>query len=183
MYVAVETHPNLHPASCSWGGYGLGPAKLFLRVINPDLVSDTLLISDITFNEWAKAMGYSKITEEETLIKELRNEANELANALSVKLDILANLRAMLPNLEVFEQRVQDFLGAVGRLCDPIDKSESGDTVPDSNESDGTSESSNESQLDGIQPATDDVKPPRPSTPVRPADPRRAVHGSKSTRE
>lgn len=182
MYGTVETRPNLQPAACSWGGFGVGPAKMFLRIENPDEISPTLLVSDIIFAEWAKLMGYSKITETETLTKELRTEANELANDLSLKLGVLANLRAMLPDLDVFEERVQSFLESVGKLCNPIDKpsDESDGKLCDpinksTDESDGITEPSDESQLDGIQPATNGDESGNPSTPVRPADPRRSV--------
>ncbi len=106
MIIGVEENPQLQPAQCSFLGFGKGPAKKFLRVVNPDSNTDTLLISDICFDEWAKVMGYSPIEDGERLLKQLKEEADGLYPTINSMLDGLSSLRGQLSGLENLEARI-----------------------------------------------------------------------------
>jgi len=106
LIVGVEETPQLQPAECSFLGYGKGPAKKFLRVLNPDSNTDTLLISDICFHEWAKVMGYVPLDVRDRLLQELKDEANGLGPSISSTVLELASIRGELAGIKNLEARV-----------------------------------------------------------------------------
>lgn len=124
MIVGVEETPQLQPAECSFLGYGKGPAKRFLRVLNPDSNTDTLLISDICFHEWAKVMGYVPLDVRDRLLQELKDEANGLGPSISSTVLELASIRgelAGIKNLEARVVRLTELLGAINGIVEPAE--------------------------------------------------------------
>lgn len=90
MIVGIETEPQLQPAACSFLGHDKNTAEWFVRLVSPvDVFSDTLLMSNVAFNEIAKAVGYID-----------KRVAYQAVEDLSRKIDdVLVNLDAATAEL------------------------------------------------------------------------------------
>lgn len=133
MIVAVEDIPQYYPSECSFGGGGANVNSKFLRVVNPDTATDTLLIGDTMFNEFAKAMGYVRKTDVfahvESLREEVRN-ANAAFDNLSTDINATHRVVDALEAISVVLGNVQDALLVVANLATGVSEDPNGTPEP-----------------------------------------------------
>jgi hypothetical protein len=109
MIIGMEETPQIQPAVCSFLGFGSAPGRKFIRLIAPnDVFSDTLLMSDVAFNEIAKMFEYVPVG---TLLKgvdELRAElANVDSNINNLALE-LSSVGAIMAGLSSFDASIEN---------------------------------------------------------------------------
>jgi hypothetical protein len=133
MIVSVEEVPQIQPAECSFGGGGANVNSKFLRVVNPDMGTDTLLIGDVMFREFAKAMGYIPKDEAVALVEALREEVKKANAAFD---DVTASINASrsvvdaLENVSGVLETVRDSLNTASAIATGVDESSDGTSEP-----------------------------------------------------
>lgn len=133
MIVSVEDIPQLQPAECSFGGGGANVNSKFLRVVNPDTATDTLLIGDTMFNEFAKAMGYIRKTDAHLLVEKLREEVVKVNAALADATNALNGSASIVSALETVSSvlaGIRDSVDSVAGIATGVD--EDADGTPES---------------------------------------------------
>ena len=133
MIVAVEDIPQYYPSECSFGGGGANVNSKFLRVVNPDTATDTLLIGDTMFNEFAKAMGYIRKTDAHLLVEKLREEVVKVNAALADATDVLNGSASIVSALETVSNvlaGVRDSVDSVAGIATGVDEDADGTVEP-----------------------------------------------------
>ena len=125
MIVGVEEIPQLQPAACSFSGHGSGSAKKFIRIVNPDVFTDTLLISDHFFKQMADEMGFVEVDTNSKLLKELQDRINELAPTVHSFLSELGLLRQRFDNLQALEANILQLKSTMDGLVGIVESPES----------------------------------------------------------
>lgn len=130
--VAIEEVPQYHPAFCCFNGNDRATSKWFIRVVNPDLETDTLLIGEPFFHEMAKRVGYVKLEEIDKAKKTLEEELVNVTVAIDNLTSELSTLATSLASLDAIEKRVADLRKIVSAAGSLVKKSaESTGTTPD----------------------------------------------------
>lgn len=121
MIVGVEHDPQLQPAKCSFSGHGKESCSKFIRITNPDLNYDTLLMSEHYFKQLADLMGYVELKHETKLLIELQERFNELAPTIHSFLSELSSIGQRLDSLSALETdltgltaTMESIIGATG---------------------------------------------------------------------
>lgn len=133
MIVAVEDIPQYYPSECSFGGGGANVNSKFLRVVNPDTATDTLLIGDTMFNEFAKAMGYIRKTDAHLLVEKLREEVVKVNAALADATNVLNGSASIVSALETVSNvlaGVRDSVDSVAGIATGVDEDADGTVEP-----------------------------------------------------
>ena len=133
MIVSVEEIPQLFPSECSFGGGGANVNSKFLRVVNPDTATDTLLIGDVMFNEFAKHMGYIRKDEAIALVEALRSEvkkANAAFDNVTASVDATSNIVSALEAVSSTLASVRDALVSVAELATGVSEDSDGTVEP-----------------------------------------------------
>ena len=118
MIISIEEVPQLQPAVCSFLGFGAGPGRSFIRLVAPDTDYDTLLMSDVAFDEIAKVFGYVKKTVYRQAVIDLRAEINATQHAMAAIISELDSFRAGLPHLTNLESSVENLKKLLGSITE-----------------------------------------------------------------
>lgn len=105
--VGVEEVPQLIPAECSFNGSDKATNSFFIRVVNPGLYTDTLLISETFMEDLAKVSGFVRKTEAMQNVEELRGAIKNADVTLDAATAQLSHLRAVLGDLQTLETRLE----------------------------------------------------------------------------
>lgn len=133
--VGIEEVPQIQPAADSFAGYDTNTCRKFLRLVSPAEQYDTLLVSELTFAEWAKVMDFVPKDELYEQIQRLRNEINATYLTLSNTTAELGSIRATLASLEGIEGRLNIISGALDTVSSTIgDSRATGDEPSGGNE-------------------------------------------------
>ena len=116
MIVGIEHDPQLQPAKCSFSGHGKESCSKFIRITNPDLNYDTLLMSEHYFKQMADLMGYVEQKHETSLLIELQERFNELAPTVHSFLSELALLGKRFDNLQALEANLNELKSTMDGL-------------------------------------------------------------------
>lgn len=123
--VAIETKPTLYPSDCSFNGDDSSTAEWFIRVVNPDLHFDTLLIGSVFFHEMAKLVGYVPLEELDRAKNSLESQLVDVTNSLDRLTSELSDLRTAMGSLETVEQKLDALrktVVAAGKLIKSIEQ-------------------------------------------------------------
>ena len=119
MIIGMEEIPQLQPAVCSFLGFGAAPGRKFVRLVAPnDVFSDTLLMSDVAFNEIAKMFEYVPAN---TLLKGVEELRAELAKVdlnidnLAIELSSVVSAMAGLPSFDSSIEQLRKVLNSIRR--------------------------------------------------------------------
>lgn len=136
--IAIEEKPNLYPSSCSFNGDDSTTAEWFIRVVNPDLVYDTLLIGSVFFHEMAKRVGYVKLEEIDLAKQSLESQLADVTSSLDRLAAELSDLRTAVGSLEAVEQKLDGLrkvVIAAGKLVKSTEQSAASNASPSSDSS------------------------------------------------
>lgn len=138
--VGIEEIPNLYPSACSFNGDDKNTAEWFVRVVNPDVNTDTLLIGSVFFNEIAKRVGYVKLSDVEVAKRSLEGQLQHVADTIDSFASHLVDIRNAVSSLDSIEKRIADLrklLAAAGKLVKDSERSgeQSADGSPTGTES------------------------------------------------
>ena len=106
--VGIETIPNLYPSACSFNGDDKNTAEWFIRVVNPDLNTDTILIGSVFFHEMANRVGYVRVEDVDKAKKSLEEELANVTLALINLSDTVNSVRSNFGVLESIDKRIED---------------------------------------------------------------------------
>jgi hypothetical protein len=101
--LGVEETPAFQPAECSWGSGDRAVNKWFLRLMNPDVDTTSLLMGEIFFHHCATAVGYvhrSTVEAERVRLIEVLENALEALDRTSLTVGAARNQLAVLDSLE-----------------------------------------------------------------------------------
>ena len=145
--IGIETNPNLIPAECSFNGSDKATNKFFIRVINPGLYTDTLLMSETFIHDLATAAGYVRKNDAIKATEELRGAIKNADITLDTAATQLSHLRAVVSDLETIDVRLNELRKLLEQSKAFASRKQRTDKE--------SAESTGESQLAGVQSSGD----------------------------
>lgn len=145
--LAVEEIPSFQPAECSWGSGDRQVNKWFLRLMNPDVDTTSLLMGEIFFHHCATAVGYAHrtvIEAERVRLTEVLENALAALDRTSFAIGATRSQLAVLDSLEGPLAAVRDTLLQFMEPEQPEPESDNSPVEPadDDRETDAVSPSS-----------------------------------------